>query len=179
MVNTHGKRGCPAEHKVKEEISRPATVQDLKKLIHSLNDNNVEYMLIGGYALYAHGMMRMTTDIDLLVPKHEEAGKKLLEALLVLPDKAAKGVDLAWFKEGDTIRLADEIVVDIMFNAGGESFESLKDYAEVIDFEGVPIKTVNIEGLLKTKQTLRDKDRADKMVLSQALAMIRKQIKPQ
>jgi hypothetical protein len=66
-----------------------------------------------------------------------------------------------------------------MFNAGGESFESLKDYAEVIDFEGVPIKTVNIEGLLKTKQTLRDKDRADKMVLSQALAMIRKQIKPQ
>jgi len=160
-----------------EEPSRPASIQDLKNLITSLNNNNVDYMLIGGYALYTHGIFRMTTDIDLLVPKQEESGKRLIEALLMLPDKAAKDIDLAWFKNGETIRVADEIVVDIMFNAAGESYESLKDYAEIIDFEGIPIKTINIEGLLKTKQTLRDKDASDKMILAQALAIIRSQNK--
>ena len=161
-----------------EETSRPATLQDLKNLIKSLNDNNVDYMLIGGYALYAHGLYRTTTDIDLLVPPKRETGKKLIEALLALPDKAAKDIDPAWFTEGDTIRLADEIIVDIMFNAAGESYESLKEYMEVIDLDGIPIKTVNLEGLLKTKQTLRDKDTADKLVLSQALAIIKSRKRP-
>jgi hypothetical protein len=161
-----------------EASSRAATLQDLKNLIKSLNDNNVDYLLIGGYALYMHGLYRTTTDIDLLVPQQKEMGKKLIEALLVLPDKAAKDIDMAWFTEGDTIRLADEIVVDIMFNAGGESYESLKEYMEVIDIEDIPVKTVNLEGLLKTKQTLRDKDTADKLVLSQALAIIKSQKHP-
>jgi len=161
-----------------ENTSRPATLQDLKDLIKSLNDNDVDYMLIGGYALYAHGLYRTTTDIDLLVPQKKETGKKLVQALLVLPDKAAKDIDLDWFGQGETIRLADEIVVDIMFNAGGESYGSLKEYMEVIDIEGIPVKTVNLEGLLKTKQTLRDKDTADKLVLAQALAIIKSKKQP-
>ncbi|MGA2090304.1 MAG: hypothetical protein ABSH12_02450 [Endomicrobiales bacterium] len=134
-------------------------------------------MLIGGYSLYTHGLYRTTTAIDLLVPHEKETGEKLIEALLILPDKAAKDIDLAWFTQGDTIRLADEIVVDIMFNAAGESYESLKEYREVIDLEGIPVKTVNLEDLLKTKQTLRDKDISDKLVLSQALSIIRSRTK--
>lgn len=134
-------------------------------------------MLIGGYSLYTHGLYRTTTAIDLLVPQEKETDEKLIEALLILPDKAAKDIDLSWFTQGDTIRLADEIVVDIMFNAAGESYESLKEYREVIDLEGIPVKTVNLEGLLKTKQTLRDKDISDKLVLSQALSIIRSRTK--
>jgi hypothetical protein len=122
-------------------------------------------------------LYRTTTAIDLLVPHEKETGEKLIEALLILPDKAAKDIDLAWFTQGDTIRLADEIVVDIMFNAAGESYESLKEYREVIDLEGIPVKTVNLEDLLKTKQTLRDKDISDKLVLSQALSIIRSRTK--
>ena len=93
--------------------------------------------------------------------------------MLILHDRAAKDIDLAWFKDGDTIRLADEITVDIMFNSAGEYYESLKDCAEVIDLDGIPVKTINLDGLLKTKQTLRDKDSADKLILSQGIAMIK------
>jgi predicted nucleotidyltransferase len=49
----------------------------------------------------------------------------------------------------------------------------LKEYREVIDLDGISVKTINLEGLLKTKQTLRDKDTADKLVLAQALAIIK------
>ncbi len=39
------------------ECTRPASVDDLKILIRSLNEHVTEYFLIGGYALFAHGIV--------------------------------------------------------------------------------------------------------------------------
>jgi predicted nucleotidyltransferase len=156
-----------------EQFSRPATLEDLKKLIRSLNERKAEYLLIGGYALFAHGYHRATTDIDLLVPATREAGERTKQALMVLPDQAAKDIDPAWFEEGENIRVADDFVVDIMLNACGETYETLAGYAEVIDLDGIPVHTINLEGLIRTKRTLRDKDVADRNVLERALAELR------
>ena len=86
-----------------------------------------------------------------------------------MPDGAARELDPDWFVDGETIRVADAFVVDLMFNACGETYESLKPYAITIDFEGIPVRTLNIEGLLKTKQTTREKDKLDRNVLERAL----------
>lgn len=152
-----------------ELTSRPATIEDLKKVIKSLNDNKVDYLLIGGYAIQSHGYIRTTTDIDILVPADKNTGKKIIKALLVLPDKCAKDIELSWFEEKDTIRVVDEVVVDIMFNACGETYNSLKKYAETIEVDGIPIKTVNLEGLVLTKKGFREKDIPDRLVLEKAL----------
>lgn len=121
-----------------EEYSRPATLEDLKSLVASLNREGVDYLLIGGYALFAHGYHRATTDIDVLVPATRQAGEQLKKALMVLPDQAAKDIDPEWFEEGENIRVADAFVVDIMLNACGETYETLKQYAETIDLDGLP-----------------------------------------
>jgi hypothetical protein len=76
-----------------DEYSRPATLEDLKALIRALNQHAVDYLLIGGYALFVHGYHRATTDIDVLVPATAEAGRKVREALMVLPDGVAKDID--------------------------------------------------------------------------------------
>jgi predicted nucleotidyltransferase len=157
-----------------QEYSHPASLEDLKALISSLNEKNVDYLLIGGYALFAHGYHRATTDIDLLVPATREAGEKTRQALMVLPDQAAKDIDPTWFEEGENIRVADAFVVDIMLNAGGETYETLKQFAEEIDLEGLRIRTINLEGLLRTKQTMRDKDIADRIILERALETLAK-----
>ena len=156
-----------------EEFSRPATLEDLKALIRSLNERGVDYLLIGGYALFAHGYHRSTTDIDLLVPANRAMGERVREALMALPDQAAKDIDPAWFEESENIRVADAFMVDIMLNACGETYETLKQYAETIDLDGIPIRTINLEGLLLTKQTMRDKDVADRIILEQALEKFR------
>lgn len=148
-----------------QQYSRPASLQDLKILASSLNKNHVDYLLIGGYALFAHGYHRATTGIDLLVPATREAGEKVRHALMVLPDQAAKGIDPAWFEEGENIRVADAFAVDIMLNAAGETYETLKQFAEMLDLDGIPVRTINLEGLLRTKQTMRDKDMADRIIL--------------
>lgn len=158
-----------------QEYSHPATLEDLKTLIRALNDKGADYLLIGGYALFAHGHHRATTDIDVLVQATRESGQKVREALMVLPDQAAKDLDPAWFEEGENIRVADAFVVDIMLNACGETYETLKQYAETVDLDGIPIRTVNLEGLLRTKQTMRDKDIADRNILEQALDTLRRQ----
>ena len=38
-----------------DEYSRPATLEDLKALVASLNEQGADYLLVGGYALFAHG----------------------------------------------------------------------------------------------------------------------------
>jgi hypothetical protein len=156
-----------------KQYSRPASLEDLKTLVNSLNVNHVNYLLIGGYALFAHGYHRATTDIDILVPATREAGENIRQALMVLPDQAAKDIDPAWFEEGENIRVADEFVVDIMLNAGGETYETLNRFAEVLNLEGIPVRTINLEGLLRTKQTMREKDMADRMILERALEALR------
>ncbi len=46
-------------------------------MIDSLNENHVDYVLIGAYAMFAHGYRRATTDIDVLVPATRDAGDKI------------------------------------------------------------------------------------------------------
>jgi predicted nucleotidyltransferase len=156
-----------------QEFSRPATLEDLKSLIVSLNEQRADYLLIGGYALFAHGYHRATTDIDVLVPASKDAGERVRAALMVLPDQAAKDIDPEWFEEGENIRVADAFVVDIMLNACGETYETLQQYAETVDLDGIPVRTINLEGLLLTKQTTRDKDVSDRIILERALKVLR------
>lgn len=152
-----------------KEYARPATIDDLKTVIRSLNENKVDYFLIGGYALFAHGYYRATTDIDILVPPTGEQANRVIKALLVLPERASGQIDPAWFGEGETIRVADEFVVDLLFNACGETNETLARYAEIVDLDGIPVRTLSLEGLLLTKQSVRDKDVMDRVVLQRAI----------
>ena len=157
-----------------DEYSRPASLDDLKRLLAALNDAGGEYLLVGGYALAAHGHQRATTDIDIVVPADPEAGKRIKEALMVLPDQAARDIDPAWFGEGENIRVADAFVVVLLLNANGLTYDTLKRYLEIIELDGIPVRTVSLEGLLLTKQTLRDKDASDRIIIERALEIIRK-----
>ena len=160
------------------EYSRPATLADLKKVIQSLNENKAEYILIGGYALFSHGYHRATEDIDLLVPDNSTSSKPIIDALSVLADKESANINSVWFDEGENIRLADEVVVDLVFKTCGETYESLKPHIEEVDLEGVWVKTLSLEGLIKTKQSMRDKDVMDRLVLERAIKAIREKKEP-
>ena len=94
---------------------------------------------------------------------------------MYLPDGVAREIDIEWFLEGQTIRVVDEFVVDLLFNACGETYDSLLPHATTIDLDGVPVRTLNIEGLLKTKQSARAKDQMDRIVLERALLESKRQ----
>lgn len=146
----------------------------LLRLLRRFAEEGVQYVLVGGHAVRLNGFVRSTEDIDILLPSSIDNGRKVIRALDFLRSSAE--LDPTWFEVNpaapDNIRVSDELLVDLLFAANGQTFESLQPHVRQITVEGVPIATLDIDGLLKTKTDYRDKDRIDKaalMRLKQAL----------
>lgn len=55
--------------------------QDFKEFIQSLNDNNVRYLVVGGYAVALHGYPCYTKDMDVWVEMTPENAARIVKAL--------------------------------------------------------------------------------------------------
>ena len=69
---------------------REPTLEDLVKLCRALNEVGARYLVIGGFAIRAAGYTRNTIDVDLLVETGAENESRVIRALMVLPDQAAR-----------------------------------------------------------------------------------------
>ena len=87
---------------------------DLLRICASLNRVGARYVVIGGMAMVLHGFNRGTEDIDLLVDRTIENIARLREALSILPDNAVREVRDTDVEEYGVVRVADEVVVDLM-----------------------------------------------------------------
>ncbi len=146
----------------------------LLNLLARFQAEGVQYILIGGQAVRLNGFVRATEDIDILLPSSIDNGRKVIQALAFL--SSSKDLDPAWFQvraeEPENIRVADDLLIDLLFAANGQTFESLAANVRVLTVEGVEVRTLDIEGLLKTKTNYRDKDRFDR----EALERLRRQL---
>lgn len=55
--------------------------QDFKEFIQLLNDNQVHYLVVGGYAVAVHGYPRYTKDIDIWIDLAQENAASIVKAL--------------------------------------------------------------------------------------------------
>ena len=155
------------------EYTRAATWTDVKTLVRYLDEQHVEYALVGGYALAAHGFSRFTEDIDILVNPSADNSRRWILALSKLPDAAA--AELA--SQGDVfaddkryaIRINDEFTVDVMPSIAGLSWDEMKQHIVSTQVDDVVVRTLDLPGLLKTKQGSRPKDQMDAAVIAAAL----------
>lgn len=142
---------------------------DLLEVCRGLESQGVRYILVGGHAVRINGILRATEDIDILVPFGQENGARLIDGLSFL--ESVRDIDPAWFTreanhpELENIRIADRIVVDILFAVNGETYESLQPHVRVVELEGTHIPVLDIDGLLKAKTDYREKDLLDKAML--------------
>lgn len=162
--------------------SRPATWDDAVAVARLLNAHQVRYAFIGGYALAINGYVRNTGDVDILVDRDPENARRWIAALSGLPDGVARelSTELDPFRadigdeSADVIRINDAFTVDVMSKACGLSYSDLQDHVIEQVVDGVAICTLDLEGLLRTKQGVRPKDQADRQILERALAASRK-----
>lgn len=156
--------------------TRPAVWSDVLDIARRLNRHGVGYVLVGGYALAAHGLVRMTTEVDIAVAPEADNNRCWVAALAELPDGAASalaGEDDPF--EGDrlhAIRINDEFTVDVMPNVAGINFETLARHSAVPEFEGERIPIRDLAGLLLTRQGKRPKDQADAVLPRQAIKVL-------
>jgi len=145
---------------------RPPLEDDLVALCRQLNQRGARYVVVGGFAIIAAGLPRVTGDLDLMVAVDAENEAKVFSALATLPDNAVRELQPGELQQYNVIRVADEILVDLMRSAGGIDYaEAAKDVV-VREIQGVPIPFASPRLLWRMKAaTHREKDAADLVFL--------------
>jgi hypothetical protein len=160
-----------AQRDVSADECRPPKQEDLAALCRELNRRGGKYVVVGGFAIIAAGFPRLTTDLDLIVATDSENEGKVFAALATLPDNAVRELQPGELQLYNVIRVADEILVDLMRSAGGIDYaEAAKDVV-IREVEGVPIPFASPRLLWRMKAaTHREKDALDLVFLRQWFA---------
>lgn len=141
----------------------------MSRLCAELNRTGARYVVVGGWAIIQSGYPRFTADIDLLVDTAPENEARVFEALRSLPDKAVNELDPGDIEKFTVVRVADEVLVDLMKSGCGVDYaEAIKD-AVFYEIDGVKIPFASPKTLWRMKQTKRDKDVPDRLFLRMLL----------
>ena len=135
--------------------SRLATVCRL------LNEAEVAYVVVGGFALAYHGVVRATKDVDILIEPTVDNARRALQALEDLSWGVSRELDPADVAANPITVIGDDPRVDLLTLAWSVRYADAAPTAERVQIEGVQVPFVDIETLIRSKQTDRFQDRAD------------------
>jgi len=143
-----------------------ATIQlppDFKEFLQLLNEKQVEYLLIGGYAVAYYGHPRATGDIDVWIATNPENASKLLAALKAF-GFGETGASAKLLMETDrVIRMGmPPIRIEIQTSVSGVEFEECYNRKVVATLDGIPVNMISREDLKRNKRAAgRNKDLSD------------------
>jgi hypothetical protein len=104
--------------------------------------------------------------------------RRWIVALSRPPDGAARELeadpDVFAAQKRYAIRVNDEITVDGLPGAAGHAWEELKPHVTQIEIDGVRVRVLDLEGLLKTKEVPRPKEQADAEAIRRALELLKR-----
>lgn len=136
---------------------------DFKELLELFNKHEVEYLIVGGYALAFHGAPRFTGDIDLFVRPVRENAERILAALNEFGFGSLDLSENDFTSPGKVIQLGvPPIRIDIITSISGLSWEKA-DMGKVLGQYGrTPVCFIGREDFIANKKaTGRKKDAAD------------------
>ena len=138
-------------------IQLPTEFSELLKL---LGAHDVQYLIVGGYAVAYHGYPRATGDIDIWIERSNENAQRIVTALREFGfDIPALQPEL-FTQQDQIVRMGHPpLRVAILMSASGVEFaECYKDRVED-ELNGVPAKLIGLECLKKNKRAAgRHKD---------------------
>lgn len=142
--------------------SRAPRLEDLLSLCRALNEEGARYVLIGGFAVILHGFVRATKDVDLLVDPSESNIRAVKKAMATLPDNAAALLADNEILQYQVVRVADEIVVDLLGAACGVTYsDAVAAGLDHFNIQGVDIPVARKDVLIRMKNTIRESDAVD------------------
>jgi hypothetical protein len=135
---------------------------DFLEFLELLDNHEVEYLLVGGYAVILHGYARITGDMNLWVNQTNENYNKLK---LVYTNFGAPIFSIEDF-ESDKFDVwsigVEPRKIEILTKVSGLEFKESKKNCVYLNFEKFKIPYIDFEDLMKNKITTgRLKDLAD------------------
>lgn len=137
--------------------------EDYRDMLRALSDEKVSFILVGAYALAAHGYPRATMDIDIWVMPSSENADAVLRALrrFGAPLQDLTREDLQ--TEGTVFQIGvAPRRIDLITAASGLEFEAAYRNAMTVNIEDIEIRVLSIDDLIINKRaTGRTRDMAD------------------
>jgi hypothetical protein len=137
--------------------------KDLREFVALLNANNVEYLVVGAFAVAFHGVPRYTADLDLLIRPSRENAERVLHTLSQF-GFGNLGIDIRDLATGDrVIQLGVEPNrIDLLTSISGVSFDEAWSTREEADLDGAKTYFIGRSALIRNKeQTGRARDLGD------------------
>lgn len=146
---------------------------DFREFIQALNHQNVEYILVGGYAVILHGYRRVTGDMDIWVNRTKENYSKLSKAF------AEFGLPLfdmteSKFLDADVADVFSygrpPVSIDIITKLKGVEFDDAFLQAQFFNEDGLEIRFIHLNNLIEAKKAAgrhKDLDDIEKLTASE------------
>jgi predicted nucleotidyltransferase len=139
--------------------------QDFADLLTELCEAEVEFLLVGGWAVILYGHVRATDDIDIYVRPSEENAQRVFTALTAFgaPLRAHGVVSGHFAREGDAYRFGiAPLKVELLTKISGVSFDEALQGSRTFDLDGHRIPYIGRLALIANKKAAgRHKDLAD------------------
>lgn len=140
--------------------------EEILRFWKALQDNKVDYILIGGYALNFHGYQRYTGDLDIWLKDTLPNRQALRKAFINCDMGDYPMIETMQFVAGWTdFHLNNSFSLDILTDMKGlenYSFDECLEMASIADIENVEIPFLHINQLIINKKAVnRPKDQID------------------
>jgi hypothetical protein len=137
--------------------------EDYRDMLQALVGEKVRFLLVGAYALAAHGYPRATMDIDIWVMPAPDNADAVLRALrrFGAPVHNLSRTDLE--KKGTVFQIGvAPRRIDIITAASGLQFDEAFSHAMAVEIEGIKVHIPSVADLIRNKRASgRTKDLAD------------------
>jgi predicted nucleotidyltransferase len=145
---------------------------DFRDFIRALNDNQVEYILVGGYAVILHGYRRVTGDMDVWVNRTKENYLKLTRAFgdFGLPLFDMTESNFLNLDEADVFSFGRPPVgIDILTNLKGVDFKEAYALSQIFIDGDLEVRYLHLNNLIAAKKAAgrhKDLDDIEKLTAS-------------
>lgn len=136
---------------------------DYRDMLQVLLDHEVKFLLVGAYAMGAHGYPRATGDIDIWVEPSADNSRAVYQALIAFGSPLHEIDETTFVKPGLVFQIG--IVprrIDIITAISGVPFDRAYERRQTVEIEGLSVAILSRNDLIANKRaTGRDKDRLD------------------
>ena len=138
-------------------------MQDFKEFLNVLNSEKIEYLLIGGYAVWLYGFVRRTKDMDVWVSVRPDNLERLRAALVRFGFSKDTDAGPLFQAEQTVLRMGvPPNRLEVISKIAALDFEACYARRRMMDVEGIQVPVIDYDDLITNKSaTGRASDRAD------------------
>lgn len=126
---------------------------DFKEFVQLLIKNQVEYLVVGGYAVSIHGYPRYTGDLDIWINPTKNNAEKVLTCVNEFGFTSYELTEKDFTKEFGIVQFGyPPVRIDIINNVDGVDFEKCFQKKIIIEIDDLQVNFIGLEDLIINKK---------------------------